>query len=215
MKFTLKAVAAAVMLAMPGVSQAQIDNSVSLKVLSHPYITAGTNYSGNGRAGGFLADFAIDFPQPDGTVNFSKFLVWCIDANRTISVPGGPYNYQAFTALDFAANTSFGSPKPYNVTVSDMGKIVTLVDDLRTNWSSYNVTQRADRQGSIWALFRGEATVASLGTIAEGDLDRWVVLYNGQNQTFLTNVAEPSQLALLMSIAGGFAFLMIARRRRS
>jgi hypothetical protein len=215
MKFTLKALAAAVMLAMPAVSQAQIDNSVSVTLVSHPYKTVGTNYIPNGVGGGFFANFAIDFPQPVGTVNFSKYLVWCIDADRSISVPGGPYNYQAFTALDFAANTSFGSPKPYNVSVSDMGKIVTLVDDLRINWSSYNATQRADRQGSIWALFRGEATVASLGTIAEGSLDRWVVLYDGQNQTFLTDVAEPSQLALLMTVAGGFAFLVLARRRRA
>ena len=219
MKFTLKALAIA-LLALPAVAQAQtpFDNSVSVSILSHPFKAKGTGYPTNGEGGGFKADFSLDFPLASGPRTFADYLIWCIDANRGISVPGGPYTYQAFTALSFA-NTSFGSPSPnaHNVTVSDMRKIVTVVSDLRTNWTSYTKTQREDRQGSIWALFRGEPTVASLGTIAEaqGNLAQWVVLYNGRNQTFLTEVSEPSEVALLMTVIGGLMFLTIARRRRA
>lgn len=213
MKFSLKALAAAAMLSMPVAAQAQIDNSVAMSILSHPFATKGTNYLGNGSGGGFKANFAIDFPA--GTRTFNDFLVWCIDANRTVKVPGGPYTYTAYTALDFANNTAFGGSNNYNVSQTDMQKIVTLTDELTDNWYSYGTTAREDRQGSIWALFRGEATVPSLNPIGLGNLDNWVVLYNGENQTFLTYVPEPSSALLLFTVMGSLAFMVIARRRRA
>lgn len=213
MKFSFKALAAAVILAVPAVSQAQaIDNSVTLNILSHPFATKGTNYMGNGSGGGFKATFAVDFST--GTRTFTDFLVWCIDANRTIQVPGGPYDYTAYTAASFANNTTLGGANGHDVSGTDMQKIVTLTDDLTDNWYSYGTTARENRQGSIWALFRGEATVPSLNPIGLGNLDNWVVLYNGKNQTFLTYVPEPSSAALLLTVMGGMALMMIARRRR-
>ena len=209
MKFSFKALAAAALLAMPASAQAQIDNSVDVQVLVHHLQTGGTGFAGNG--GGFKANFTIDFGS--GAKTFSDYLIWCIDSDRTVNVPG-TYNYQAYTALDFAANTAFGGGNGHDVTTGEMGKIVTLVDDMESNWTSYTAGQRERRQGSVWSLFRGGPTVASLGVIAESNLDQWVVLYNGDNQTFLTYVPEPSSVALLFTVMGGMALMMIARRRR-
>lgn len=209
MKFSFKAIAAAALLAIPSVSQAQFDTTVPLSINSFPYPTVGTNYPNNGTAGGFLATFTIDFPNNPGAT-FSDYLVWCIDPNRTISVPGGPYNYWAFTAEQFA-QSNYGSANGHDVTVSDMQQIVGLVGDLSTNWNSYNAQQRADRQGSIWATFRGEAPV--LQNIPVGGLGGWLVLFNNENQSFVTYVPEPSESALLLVGFAGLAAVAMKRRR--
>jgi hypothetical protein len=212
MQISLKPLLAAALLALPVGAQAQapIDPSVSVSINSWPFQTRGTGYSASGRAGGFLADFAIDFPTKP-TVSFDDYLVWCIDPNRSISVPGGPYAYQAYSAMGFA-NTAFGGANGYDVTLGDMGKIVSLVSDLRTNWASYSTTERADRQGSVWATFRGETPV--LASISNASTDGWVVLYDGQHQTLLTYVPEPADVALMLTAVFGMVFVVIARRRR-
>lgn len=208
MKFSLKAIAAAALLALPSAVQAQVDATVPLNVVSNPFPTNGTGYPASGRAGGFLADFTIDFPLKAAT--FDNYLVWCIDPNRGISVPGGPYAYSAFESYDFAANTMLGGANGHDLTVGDMKRIVGLVSDLHTNWASYSELARVQRQGSIWALFRGETPV--LSNLAEASLSGWYVLYNGQNQTFVTYVPEPSSAALVLT--GIAAFMMIASKRR-
>lgn len=210
MKFSLKALAAAALLALPTAAQAQIDANVPLDIVGHPYPTAGTGFPNSGSGGGFSADFVIDFPGNPGA-KFNDFLIWCIDPNRQVSVPGGPYNYAAYSAIDFA-NTSFGGVNGYDVTISDLKKINGLVMDLKTNWASYNIQQRQDRQGSIWALFRGETPVMS--NIAEAGLGGWMVLYNGRNQTFVTYVPEPADMALIVTAIGAMAMLVMMRRRR-
>jgi len=210
MKHILKSLAAAALLAVPSVSQAQIDNSVLVNILSHPFQTGGTGFSGNG--GGFKATFTIDFGTSAKT--FTDYLIWCIDSDRRASAPGS-YTFAAYTAADFAMNTTFGGGNGHDVTESEMGKIVHLVDDLTLNWTSYTAGQRERRQGSVWSLFRGGPTVASLGVIPEASLDQWAVLWNGQDQTFLTYVPEPSSAALLLSGLGGMVMLVAMRRRRA
>jgi hypothetical protein len=211
MKFSLKALAAAAMLALPTAAQAQIDASVPLSIVGHPYPTAGTNFPNSGSGGGFFADFVIDFPGNPGA-KFNDWLIWCIDPNRQVSVPGGPYTYSAYKALDFAQNTTFGGINGYNVSVGDMKKIVFLTNDLITNWAAYNVQQRRDRQGSIWALFRGEAPV--MANIADANIGGWLVLFNNRNQTFVTYVPEPADMALIVTAIGAMAMLVMMRRRR-
>jgi hypothetical protein len=211
MNISVKALAAAAMLALPAGVQAQapFDPSVAVRIVSFPFMTLGTGYGASGQAGGFLADFEFDAPV---SATFDDYLVWCIDPNRTISVPGGPYAYAAFTAANFA-NATLGSANGHDVTVGDMGKIVWLVSDLSTNWATYTTAQRADRQGSIWATFRGETP--ALSGISSADINGWKVLYNGQNQTFLTYVSEPADAALIVSALFGMAFTFLVRRRRA
>lgn len=211
MSFSLKALAAAALLAIPASAQAQIDAIVPLDVVSQPFPSSGTNYPDSGVGGGFLADFTIDFPgNPSAT--FNDYLIWCIDANRQVSVPGS-YTYAAYDAFDFAENTNFGGANGYNVTVADMRKIVGLVGDLTSNWASYSIEQRQNRQGSIWALFRGESPV--LTNIADGNINDYMVLFNGQNQTFVTYVPEPADSALFATAIAGMVALLIVRRRRA
>jgi hypothetical protein len=213
MKHLIKTLLAAAVLAAPVAVQAQspIDTDVPLSIESHPFKTRGTGFPAAGFGGGFIADFTIDFAT-NPSAKFNDFLVWCIDPNRLISVPGGPYKYSAYTAMSFA-NTNFGGANGYNVTVGDMKKIVGLVADLNTNWASYTVQQREDRQGSIWSIFRGQAPV--LANTVGGDLSGWLVLYNGQNQTFVSYVPEPADIALLVTAMGGLALMLVARRRRA
>ncbi len=212
MKISLKPLLAAALLAFPVGAQAQapIDPSVLVRINSWPFQTRGTGYADAGIAGGFLADFTIDFPTKP-SVTFDDYLVWCIDPNRSISVPGGPYAYQAFSAMGFA-NTAFGGANGYDVTPLDMGRIVSLVSDLSTNWSSYTQTQKRDRQGSIWATFRGDPPV--IASIPTASTHGWVVLFDGQHQTLLTYVPEPADAALMLTAVLGMAFVAIGRRRR-
>jgi hypothetical protein len=209
MKFSLKAVAVAVMLAIPTVSHAQFDTDVQLQMKGFRFPTTGTNYPNGGKAGGFAADFTIDFPKQPSS--FTDYLIWCIDPDRTVSPEGGPYTFWAFTAQDFAANTNYGGKNGHNLSVADMQGIVGTAFDLEKNWWSYSDEQRADRQGSIWALFRGETPVAN--TVTMGNLEGWYVLFNDQNQTFITRVPEPANFGLIIAGFAGLGLLMVIRRR--
>lgn len=215
MKLAFKTLAAIVALALPATSQAQIDLNVEVKLLAQPYATGGTNYGSSGQGGGFLANFDIDYPAPTGTISFTNYLIWCIDPGRLVATPpSGPYNYSAYTALDFA-NSPLGAANSYSPTVADMQRIVWLVDDLYTNWGSYSDSQKRDRQGSIWALFSGETTPIDLANIGEASLDNWVVLYNGQNQTFITRVSEPDGALLVLAAVSSLGVVTFMRRRRA
>lgn len=214
MKNVLKTLALAATLALPvaGGAQSAIDPSVSVTLNSHPLATQGTGY-GDGFGGGFLGDFAIDFPaEQGGTKTFNNFLLWCIDPNRGVSVPG-TYTYEAWTATDFAASP-YGSTKPSDLTDAQMRSIVSLVTTLQNGWSGFTEQQRKDYQGSIWATFRDETNNIIYAGDANASLDGWIVLYNGENQTFLTQVPEPSSWALVLVGLSGMFFL-VARRRRA
>lgn len=216
MKLAFKTLAAVVALALPATSQAQIDNSVAVNLLSQPYATGGTNYASSGQGGGFRGNFAIDFPLPTGTLAFNNYLLWCIDPNRTVATPpSGPYTYAAYTALDFANSPTLGAVNNYSPTVGDMQSIVWLVNDLYSNWGTYNPTQKQDRQGSIWALFRVETTPINMANIGQANLNDWVVLYNGRNQTFITYVSEPNGALLVFAALGGLGMVTMMRRRRA
>jgi hypothetical protein len=215
MKRSLLSLAAAVAFAAPSVAQAQFDSSVDLVINSHPYQTRGTNYSANGVAGGFLADFELDFTSPPQKVTFKDYLVWCIDPNRTL-LGEQPFKYQAFTAIAFTSSGFGAQTVPVHTPdVTEMKQIVGLVTDLKTNWASYTSTERLNRQGSIWALFRGEAANVSVNPLPSASLHGWVVLYNGVDQTLITQVPEPSSVALLLLVSATFGAYLFVRRRRA
>lgn len=214
MKNMLKAIAIAATLAVPAVSSAQaFDPSVTLQINTQHLPTPGTGFGGSGNGGGFLANFSLDFPTQAVPATFNNYLIWCIDVTRAVDVPG-TYEYQAWTAQAFA-NSTLGSGKPNNLTVEEMRAVVSMVSILQTSWDSFDADLRADYQGGIWAAFRGELGNIP-GTVAydaNASLDDWVVLYNGENQTFLTYVPEPSETALLLIGIAGMAFLVMKRRR--
>jgi hypothetical protein len=209
MKNMFKALAVAAAFVLPGVASAQIDNSVTVNVVSFPYPTKGTGFDGFG--GGFAADFAIDYPTV--TKTFDDYLVWCIDPNRGVDVPGGPYSYTAWTAVDFAGST-LGSTKPSDLTLGQMRSIVSLVSTLQTGWDGFSGVQRENLQGQIWSTFRGESP--DLAGSENVSLTDWVVLYgNNGNQTFLTYVPEPSGAVLLLVGFAGMVVIASARRRQA
>ena len=213
MKQTLKVLATVAALAVPSFAAAQspIDATVSLKIVANPYVTNGTGFNSALFGGGYLADFSIT--KPIGELVFDDYLVWCIDANRGVTTPGGPYSYSAFTADNFAAST-LGATNGNDVTYGQMRRMVSLVNTLETNWASLGTTAKKDYQGSIWKEFRGESPVIT-GDVNQS-LDGWMVLYgNENNQTFLTYVPEPSSFALLFTMLGGMVLMVVARRRRA
>jgi hypothetical protein len=214
MKNTLKAFAIAATLALPAVSSAQaFDPDVSLQITSQHLPTPGTGFESFGNGGGFKANFTLKFPTQAIPATFDDYLVWCIDVTRTVDVPG-TYEYQAWTAEAFA-NSTLGSGKPNNLSIEEMRAVVSMVSILQTSWNVFDADERADYQGGIWAAFRGELGSIPVGVTydANASLDDWVVLYNGENQTFLTYVPEPSETALLLVGIAGVAFMVMKRRR--
>lgn len=204
MKNIFKTLAFAAALALPsvGTAQAAIDTDVQVNLLSHPLNTLG--------GGGFTANFTIDFPA--GPTSYNQWLVWCIDPDRIVSVPGS-YNYSAYTASNFAAS-DLESVNGNNITDAQMRSIISLVTTLQTGWSGFDVNQRAALQTQIWSTFRGEtAPIVGNENVSMTD---WVVLFgNKNNQTFLTRVPEPADLGLLLIGFSGLAFMAVARRRRA
>jgi hypothetical protein len=212
MKNVLKALALAATLVLPAAASAQaIDETVDVTLTGHPFPTKGTGF-GDGFGGGFLANFSIDYPaQEGGTRSFNDWLVWCIDPNREVSVPG-TYSYEAWTATNFAAS-NLGSVNGNDITEAQMRSIVSLVNTLQNGWNGFTELERQNLQGSIWATFRGENPL--IAGDANASLEDWVVLYgNDNNQTFLTRVPEPSSLALVLVGLSGM-MLVVARRRRA
>lgn len=178
--------------------------------------TGATGFGGEG--GGYFGSFAIDFPTETRT--FSDYLLWCIDAFRPVTVPSTT-TYQFFTVQSFV-QSGYGAPiwpsGEYDVTAADMGNVTSLVNTLSGGWNTLTPQQRNDYQGSIWQAFRGQSTYPNSATpIIAGDpyfeTSGWYVLYNGTNQTFLVQVAEPGTILLLLLGATGIA--MMALRRRS
>lgn len=212
MKRFFGALAAAAILLAPAASQAQIDNSVVVTVNSNPYSVGGKGYPGQ-NGGGFLADFSVDFPAPTGTLSFTNYLIWCIDAGRSVSL-GVPVEYKLYTLADFGSTGVNGA----NPDEDAMTRIASLQNQIVQNWGD-GVTPFGDLQGSIWSWFDGYANYgndAGLGPILPGNpafnVSEYYVLWNGTDQTFLTKISEPS--SVLLAFAGMGAFLVAVRRRR-
>ena len=192
-----------------------MDASVAVNILSDPYATGGTGYGGSG--GGFIANFSVDFPAPVGAQNFSEYLIWCIDAGRGVNLPS-TVNYQLYTLADFAAPGTRGSVTGHNPDLGDMSRIASLQSALFGGWSG-NAATRNDMQGAIWSWFDGYTTYGGSNAqpaILAGDpyfnVSEYYVLWNGENQTFLTKIPEPS--STLLAFAGLGALLIVSRRRR-
>jgi hypothetical protein len=73
----------------------------------------------------------------------------------------------------------------------------------------------------MWSWFDGYTNYggnANLGPILQGnlsfDVTEYYVLWNGNNQTFLTRIPEPS-VSLLLLAGVGVMVLMVRRRRVS
>jgi hypothetical protein len=222
MKRLMGVLAGAVMLSSASLqAQSPIDANVNVNVKSFPFATTATGYfvpgGGLSIGGGFLADFLINFPSPVGDRTFTDYLVWCIDSGRSITL-NEPANYQLWSLADFAASSN-GSTTGHNPDMGDMTRIASLQNELYTGWDAPG-TQRANLQGSVWSWFDGYGTYAgnpNLGNILAGDpgfdTGEYYVLWNGQNQTFLTRIPEPS--SLLLSLLGFGGMLLVIRRRRS
>ncbi|WP_396207229.1 PEP-CTERM sorting domain-containing protein [Gemmatimonas sp.] len=216
----MKRIAAALLaltLAAPAASaQLPLDPSVAVTFNNNTSRRTGaTGFGGEG--GGYFGSFNIDFPTETRT--FENYLLWCIDAYRGVQVPGTT-TYQFFTVQSFV-QSGYGAPiwpsGEYDVTAGDMGNVTSLVNTLSTDWSSLSAGQRNDYQGSIWQSFRGQSTYPNSATaIIAGDpyfeTSGWYVLYNGTNQTFLVQVAEPGTIALLLLGLSGMAFMAFRRR---
>lgn len=217
MKRFFGALAAAVVIAAPTAVQAQlpIDDQVSVTILpDSPYETGGKGYTNSG--GGFLANFSVDFPSPVGTLSFTNYLIWCIDAGRGVGI-NEPTNFKLYTLSDFAA-AELKSTNGHDPDLGDMTRIASLQAALFEGWNNPAIN-RADYQGSIWSEFDGYANYGNdgaLGPIIAGnsgfDVGEYYVLWNGSNQTFLTKISEPS--SALLAFAGMGAFLVAVRRRR-
>lgn len=218
MKQLLKMVVGAVALALPATTQAQmpVDPSVVVNIAATPatFQTGGRGYGGVG--GGFFANFSVDFPAPTGPLTFSNYLIWCIDAGRSVTLPG-TYTYTLYRAADFANSTSFRSTNNYDPTLTDIKRIASLQSQLETatipSINAFNI------QGSIWSTFDGYSTYGgnpNNAAIMMGNPNfniwNYYVLWNGSNQTFLVKIPEPSS-ALLLAIAGMGIALLVVRRR--
>ncbi|MBL0937505.1 MAG: hypothetical protein IBJ03_01340 [Gemmatimonadaceae bacterium] len=216
MKRFFGALAGAAMMLAPMTMQAQapIDPTVSLTITSNPYGTGATGYSGGG--GGYLANFAVDFPSPVGTRTFTDYLVWCIDGGRGIGF-NEPTNFQIYTVADFAANLALKATTGHHPDQGDMNRIASLQAALYAAWALPG-TNHANYQGSIWSEFDGFTGYNnnSAPNIIAGDsyfdTTEYYVLWNGDNQTFLTKISEPSSAVL--AFAGMGALLVAVRRRR-
>lgn len=216
MKRFFGALAAAAVMAAPITAQAQlpVDATVTVTLTGHPFATGATGYGGMG--GGYSANFAVNFPDPMGDRSFNDYLIWCIDGSRGISF-NQPVEFALYTLTDFAA-TNFGAFNGHNPDLADMTRIASLQAALLSGWDN-PMTNRDDYQGSIWSEFDGYSTYnnnALLGSILAGnpafDVSEYYVLWNGDNQTFLTRISEPS--SALLAFAGMGAFLVAVRRRR-
>lgn len=218
MQKLLKVVGGALALAMPAIAQAQapIDPSVTVFIQAQPntFQTGGRGFGGVG--GGFFSDFSVDFPAPTGTRSFNDYLIWCIDGNRSVTLPG-TYTFQMFRMVDFANRTDLKSVTGHDPDVTDMRRIASLQSQLFTtampSIAAFNI------QGSIWSWFEGYTTYGNNpnnAVIMQGDanfnISDYYVLWNGKDQTFIVKIPEPSS-ALLLAIAGlGFALLVVRRR---
>jgi hypothetical protein len=214
MKLSIKALAFAAVAVLPSAlsAQAPVDPTVAVTINSFPRSTGGMGYPSSLVGGGFAATFSVDFAG--GTSTFTDYLVWCIDVTRATSV-GSTSTYQLYTVADFA-ETTFGT-LTNDPNLGDMQEISSIVADLEDNWGTLDNTARRMRQGQVWDRFAGNNFSPYAGD-REFDATGWYVLYNGQRQTFLTRLPEPSQVPepTSMALMGfGIVGLALVRRRRT
>jgi hypothetical protein len=218
MKRILGVLAGAVLLTSASVLQAQtfIDGNVKVTLNSTPFQVGPRGYDGMTGVG-FRGNFSATFPAPVGQLVFNDFLMWCIDARRSVGT-GVEYTYELWSLADFAASAN-GSARPYDPGLTDMTRIASLADQMEKTWNQPG-TNHANLYGSVWSLFDGFATYGGKqneSMILPGDpnfdISEYYVLYNGKQQTLLTRIPEPS--SAILSLFGLSAMLVIVRRRRS
>jgi hypothetical protein len=215
MKATFRALAVAAAMALPMSMQAQspIDPTVQVNITSGPRlitVTTGGTYN-NRTGGGFLANFVVNF-STTATATLNNWLVWCIDPFRSTAIPSSNV-YALYSLSDFAL-TNFGSGSN-NPDQADMNAIASQTTLLEDSWGTLDDSQKQAAQNTIWTRFD---TVNGMGGDEAFDGSDWYVLWNGQNQSFLTRipersiVPEPSAIAM---VGFGLVSLMAVRRRRS
>lgn len=192
----------------PLTAQAQPVAVGPLTLDSHILKTQVTGF--NGQGGVFGAALGTDPTSLPRVVDitFNDYVVFCIDAGRTINVGSTYTNYFLYDFGQFAAST-LGVTN--GVTVNDLTFIASRVEDYKSdNLPSVNNSI----QGDIWRRFANVENVV----IGDAPLRNWGVLANGVNQTFLvelpktTQVPEPSSTVLL---SAGLLVLGFVSRRKS
>lgn len=216
MKRFFGALAGAAMMMAPVAMQAQaVDEDVSVFISDdRTYDTGGRGYGGSG--GGFFATFTVEFGGVMGTRSFTDYLIWCIDAGRSVALNTST-TYEVYRLADFA-DGDFGSSNGHDPDLGDMTRLASLQSAMANNWFTPGFST-FDHQGSIWSEFDGYANYGdkeSEGPILAGnpnfDVSEYYVFWNGKDQTFLTKISEPS--SALLAFAGMGAFLVAVRRRR-
>lgn len=215
MKRFFGALAAAAVMAAPITAQAQIGDPFQVVITENVFPTGGAGYGGNG--GGYTANFTVNFPAPVGERSFTDYLIWCIDAGRGVTL-NQPTTYSLYSLVDFA-NGAFKSTNNHDPDLPDMTRLASLTSTIASGYLGMSDDDRWRYQGSIWSEFDGYANYGDdedLGPILAGnpnfDVSQYYVLWNGENQTFLTKISEPS--SALLAFAGMGAFLVAVRRRR-
>jgi hypothetical protein len=193
----------------------------TLDITGRPLPQMGVQYNSVG--GGHRANFTVEGFE-GGNRTFTDFIIWCIDAGRSITVPGSYSNYTLYTLKGFDESGRTSQPRisggvsfeRHDPDLGDMRAIASLADQLADNYGTWDANRRRTWQDGIWARFDG-VNPQSLAPYSPQSGNPnfggngWYVLSNNRDQTFIVEVPEPGTGALL--VVGSLLMFAVLRRR--